>query len=113
MKRPRVKTEIQARNYRDKKKHRHQSRAGRSESSRKVESQEEARAWDTYSKTITGRREFSLHMPGAGRGGRGVSKRSNFRNWMFCLPLVLGAVPCSVVACPRPPHMSLQSRSGS
>lgn len=60
--------------------------------------------------------EFSLLGAGGGEGvgaGRVLGRRSNFRNWMFHLPLVLGAVPCSVVARPRSPHMSLPSCSGS
>lgn len=55
------------------------------------------------------KREFNLQIP---ERGSGMGRRINFRNWMFHLSLVLGAVPCSVVACPRPPHMSLQSGSG-
>lgn len=105
-----IKTEIQARNYREKEKHRHQSRDHRLENSRETGSQEEAGGWDTNSKTISGRRQFSLQMP---ESGGGIGRRSNIRNWMFHHPLVLGAVSCSVVTCPRPPYMSLQSCSGS
>lgn len=55
-----LKTEIPARNCRDKEERRYQSTDIRLERSRKVGSQEEARGWDTNSKTISGRREFSL-----------------------------------------------------
>lgn len=79
---------MEAKNYRDKEEHRYQSTDIRLESSREVGSQEEARGWDTNSKTIFGRREISLQMPE--RGG-GLGRTSNFRNWMFPFSLVLGA----------------------
>lgn len=57
-----LKTEILAGNCRDKEERRYQSTDIRLERSRKVGSQEAARGWDTNSKTISGRRGFSLQM---------------------------------------------------
>ena len=105
MKRP---TEIQARNYKEK--DRHRSRERRPQGSREVGSQEEAGERHQLQNYLW-RGGFSLLARGG--AGRRLGRRSNFRNWMFHLPLGLGAVPCSVVACPRPPHMSLPSCSGS